>query len=386
MPPKPKPSQWLIFIPLSGLVLTGEQKLEGKYLFGDVNVISRETFLRHFTSLEDNTPTSLATADAYLVLRRKGVVNTRWFDEDRKNEQFMAEAGQRAKQIAALLTLYFLASSDEGVIVRLDDQQFLTQTHFGILGVNDNQERLLVGSYGPLNNTFTKSDPEAPVLSSEGLEQALHQPLVAALTQVFEPKSALGGSLRDSIIQASVRLATAIHAPTYTDQLLGAVTSIEILLSGDEQSPTFKMKQTRLETLIGKNNAEKYEFDQVLRARHAYVHKGEDTTDRRLPLQAICAALHTLLIYAQVAHKLKSKNALITMLDIINLGGKLTSSNPGIPINLDAVQLAPLYDEHPFPYADFVESALETDELYNAGMYDRADRVFDDDELTGDES
>lgn len=385
MPPMPEPSQWLVFIPLSGLVLTGEQNLQGSFLFGDVTVISCETFLKAFASDEDRSSSHDYHGESYLVIRRRGVVNTRWFDEDRINNEFMAGVRSRAKQIASLLTLAFLATSDEGVLVGLSDQLLITRSHFGIHEVKPEGRRLVVGESGPLNETFDKHDPETPTLSWEDLEEALRLPLIAPLTHVFESSQTLDKSLRDSLVQSSVRLATAIHATSYTEQLLGAVTTIEILLSGDEQT-TFKMKETRLATLIGLENAKKYEFKQVLRARHSYVHSGEDITDRRLPLRAICAAIQTLLVYAQLAHKLKTKNALLHLLDIANLGGKLNSSNPGIPVNLDSVNLDLILDRHPLPFADFVEGVIEGDEDFNAGLYDRLDRVFGYDDFEQEDS
>lgn len=376
MPSTPPPTQWIVFFPLDHFHLRDEPDMLNTPLFGDATLVSYETLLRGFPNM-----TYIKAAGAYLAVWRSGVVNMQWFQEDRKNEVFLADARRRASQVAALLSIAFLAMHTEGYLTGLTSQFFDTQEHFAILGFPLDGRGLISSSSGPHLTTFTRCEPELLSFSRTELQIFLNQPLVQNLVHsVSTRKSNFSQSLRQSIVQSCLRLATACHETSYTAQLLGAITSIEILLTGEDQGTSFDLKERRLGILLGQEFLQKYEFKQVLQARHVYVHRGEEQTTRQRALMAIGVALYALLIYTITAQDFDNKNTLLTYLDAVYLNDKLTKSGLNLGTQLISKHLEQVRLNHKLPFLEYVDKTLVFDKEYDAGLYDRFDRVFIDDE------
>ncbi len=361
MPPTPPPSSWVALFPFSGLHIHDEPDMLSTPLFGDATLVSHETVLRAFPNLVKG----IGDADAHIAVRRQGIVNTKWFDEDRKNDVFMAAAQKRANEIAALLAVCVLATSTDGNLTGLANRFGHTQEHFALLRPSDGDGIVAMSSGSPIE-TFSLHETETLFLSKHELRTFLDQPLLQHVTQAISAqKSKLAPALRQSIIQSCLRLASAFYEASYTAQLLGAITSIEILLTGDEQGTSFDVKQRRLGVLLGNAFLEKYEFKKILQARHLYVHQGENETTRSQALMALGVAMYGLFIYAVVAQDIPKKDMLLTYLDAIQLTDKLAAFelNPGFQLTSHYLEQVRL--QHTMPFLTYVDDVIAFDKDYH---------------------
>lgn len=390
MPPTPSPSQWWVFLPFSRLHIQDQSNSLAKPLFDDVTLISAETLLHVFKETfkqheetkrtsDENWFSSITKAETYLAVRRRGIVNTQWFMEDRKNEKFVGEIRQRAAKISALFTIAFLATSTEGHVCGLSDQFRRTNEQMAILEIGPTPKGLVTESFGSSIRTFILDNTDDLFFSREGLLSVLDQPQLRGLSQIMiAQKPNIAKSLYTSTNQACVRLANAIFSNSYTEQLLGAITCIELLLTNENQATGYANINRRLAMLVGENVLEKYEFEKLLNARHSYVHRGEEVQVRKYPLQIISIAIYALLLYANVANQFKRKDSLLTYLDILYLSERLEglgeNQNYEIADNL-LKQLRK--DDKPLIFK-FVDDAIEFDLESEMGLYDRYDRVFVD--------
>lgn len=81
---------------------------------------------------------------------------------------------------------------------------------------------------------------------------------------------------------------------------------------------------SRLDALLGEDYTAQYDAKSVLKARHDYVHEGEEIEGYILPKKAIGLALSSLLRYAEVAQFFRAKDELISYLDFVSKGMKLS--------------------------------------------------------------
>jgi hypothetical protein len=388
MPPTPPPSQWWVFLPFSRLRIQDELDSLTKPLLGDVTLLSVDTLIYVFKknsryhSTEEKTSIRLDfKAATYLAVRRQGVVNTEWFDEDRKNKIFIKEVRQRAMQVSAVFTVVCLATSTEGHLCGLSDQFSNTTEQMALLEID--QSGLTIQSWGyPVDTFDCRGGPDDLTFSIEELQSFLGQPIVKGLVQILTAhKPSIAKSLYTSISQACVRLASAILADSYTPQLLGAITCIELLLTNESQSTRFAKIESRLSTLIGANLLEKYEFENILRARHAYVHRGEVVEARKYPLQVIGIAICALLLCANVAHRFKRKDSFLAYLDMLGLKEKLNGWGDNQASEINHEILDEFKSNLELPIFEFVDYTIEFDHEYDTGLYDRSDRIYSDDEI-----
>src|SRR5262249_11412650 len=99
--------------------------------------------------------------------------------------------------------------------------------------------------------------------SSKKLKKILFKKKCKGLAKALAPqKSPLPQSLANAVTQASIRLADAIHASDSSSRLLGAVTSIEILLA--DQLDGFEMIQRRVLALLGNAAGNRYNSHGIL--------------------------------------------------------------------------------------------------------------------------
>jgi hypothetical protein len=162
-------------------------------------------------------------------------------------------------------------------------------------------------------------------LSRNDLKQTILKEPFKALTSVLLPqKPSLPRSLHKAVEQSSIRLSDALHLASPSARLLGAVTSIEILISNHGDS--YDLYLRRLAALLGDEAIEKYDAKSVLRARHLYVHKGEEIEGYSLPMNAIGLALSCLLRYSEIAQFSHNKTNLLEYLDFVNSGRKLADN------------------------------------------------------------
>jgi hypothetical protein len=93
------------------------------------------------------------------------------------------------------------------------------------------------------------------------------------------------------------------------------VTSTEVLLTHDTGSSNFDLLLQRVKTLLGSEISNRYQLEDVFKARHRVVHRGEEITDETTQLLAVALALACLLRYAEVAQHFLHKTAILDYLD-----------------------------------------------------------------------
>lgn len=226
----------------------------------------------------------------------------------------------RAQRIGALLGLILLAENSHGQTCCLVEQLHRRELRLGMIDFEGGGFIYQSGSGGWSN---TICDPRRNHnLSRDDLKKIIFKEPFEALTAILYPqKPSVPRSLRKAVEQSAIRLADALHFASASARLLEAVTSIEILISNHGDS--YDSNLQRLSALLGEDAIIQYNAKSVLRARHLYVHKGEEIEDYDLPIKAIGLALSCLLRYAELTRFFKDKDSLVEYLDFLNHGQKL---------------------------------------------------------------
>lgn len=376
---KPHPSSWWVFFPLHGLTVDATYDTLGSPLFEGATIISLHYLntLLGQTNGEDHPnsrsgmllgPNTLDLRTAVIAIRQTGVINSHPKIVDVFLERIAIQARRRAQHIAALLTVVLLADSRYGETCGMLEQMLVRTEHLAMLEADQTYQMVSVGSKTAA--CITSGEYETPHLSRSQLEQLLALPHMIGLAQaVTRTRSSYGISLHNSIRQACVRLADAALAVSYSAQLLGAVTSIEILLSGEGEG--FKLLQQRLTQLVGKEAAQHHQLKEIFAARHLYVHQGKEIEQRSHALRALLLALQALLIYTQLATQVKTKHGVLHYLDLSNVAQKLAGEWSTERQTMSQT-LFTLPDCHPaLPFQSYVDDAIEAEEMqqHELAMY-----------------
>ena len=124
-----------------------------------------------------------------------------------------------------------------------------------------------------------------------------------------------------AVREAAVRLADAVHTINPASRLLGAVTSLEILL---DSQPNFNVTQERLLALLGRDLYEEHEARVIFKARHDYVHRGQSNPPPEVADHSIYLALAAILRFSTLSTAFQSnenaKARLRSYLDFVHDG------------------------------------------------------------------
>lgn len=323
---------WWVFYPVKGLDIATEKPELDKPMFEDATLISKRhlgELVRLLRLKERMTPGHDHEQDIYSLLqhatleekyhsmiavKRRGPVN----NDTSAGLQRLGE--KRASTISALLSLALIAESSDWRTCALVEQIHRRNQSLAMLAIDIGSFSLQLGghqSHTILGNPMTVSTAE--------LRRKLDAPALAPLTDVLQPqRPSLAKSLVDSTVESSIRLSDALHSPSAAGQLLGAVTSIEILIS--DQGDSFETTKRRIVSLIGENAFNFYDGDRILNERHLYVHRGIEPSHGTLPTKGTGLALACILQYAQLVPKFSDRHALITYLDFLHLGNRMSDN------------------------------------------------------------
>jgi hypothetical protein len=255
---------------------------------------------------------------SFIAIRRTGVMSFRDF-----RPALVKDSYARAQRIGALLGLILLAENSHGQTCCLVEQLHRRELRLGMIDIEGGGFSYQGGSGGWSN---TICDPRRNHnLSRDDLKKIIFKEPFEALTAILYPqKPSVPRSLRKAVEQSAIRLADALHFASASARLLGAVTSIEILISNHGDS--YDSNLQRLSALLGEGAIIQYNAKSVLRARHLYVHKGEEIEDYDLPMKAIGLALSCLLRYAEATRFFKDKDSLVEYLDFVYHGQRLSDN------------------------------------------------------------
>jgi hypothetical protein len=306
---------WWSLFPIFGLDLLDENYNFSRPLFGDATIISKRHIKQIISQLKLNDDTSFdherdlldhiermvndVDYHSYIAVRRHGTA-----------DNVEKSSSNRAYSISAIVSLMLLASSNDGRTSGLVEQfhrrsKGLTQLDF---------ERSLFGVQTTAYTAFTQKDP-LKIRSEELLTMMQMSPFDSLFKIVIPQTSTLPKSIRMIVMQSAIRLGNALHTAITATHLLGAVTTIEMMLS--EQGEKYDTNKTRLTALLGAETLEHFDYDSVIRSRHLYVHNGIEPEDYKTSRNAVALAMSCLLMYAKITFIFKTKKDILEYLDLV---------------------------------------------------------------------
>ena len=327
---------WWVLFPLKGLAISDEELGLDHAMFGDATILSK-SHLRHLIrllKLNERMPpghdhestilyfmergTSEEESHSILAVRRRGPAELHQPHAGKLPGTHADPLGadHRAAGIAALLAVGLLVDSREwrtcGLVSQIHRQwRFVSMVSPETGGI----------SLGLASGRACTRLKPALLSRSEVLER-LDSGRLRPLTEVLAAqRPSVPRSLSRAVTESAIRLSAALHVPSSSSQLLGAVTSIEILIGASGES--FDTFAKRLQVLAGKDACEYYDADTVLEERHRYVHRGIEPAHGMLPLRALALAVVCLLEYAKLARLFPNRATVLRYLDFHHLGRQL---------------------------------------------------------------
>ena len=329
-------------------------------IFGDATIVSKTGLLltvQHLSrgdrALDRRTMRAYATviesgelhgdADSFVAVRRTGSLN-----HNGRHSELVERARLRAHEIAALLGLVFLAKSTLGVTCGLIEQVHDRQ-RADVTGVSLADKRFYMSLGGGHTSLGVGPGYDSMALSRREIKRMLLRRPFGPLSKAIIPQDrALPRSLRRALSEAALRLSEAVHTTSLSGQLLGAVTSLEILTAA--QSDGFETTARRVRALVGNETADRYGSGAVFRQRHRYVHRGVPVNGPEVSLGAIGLALASLLRYAEIAAQFLNKRQLIDYLDLVGLAARTSRVQDR---EAEGILLSNLFEQGPaweFPF------------------------------------
>lgn len=330
---------WWILYPLRGFDLAEDELDLSTPLFGDATVISRRharalaaaTRINEYASPGHDHEAAVAHIlgnatlgtpfHSFIAVKRAEPRRVSQQDPADRYDEIERLAARRARRIAALLSLSILANHRGWLTCGLVEQTHDTLGRTLAMVAPD------VGGFyvsiGGERYSRTITDPRDLVSwSREQLQTKLHEEPVAPLTAILAPqRPRIASSLEKAVVEAAIHLTGALHQVGLAAQLLGSVTALEILVS-DEADSYVQLKR-RLTALIGEAAFCSFEGEDVLKARHQYVHRGVEPKAPAIALHATGLALCCLLRYAEASSVCGSRTDLLAYLDFLAAGRRV---------------------------------------------------------------
>ncbi len=339
--PKPSRTNWWVFFPILGIILTDELHDLDQPMFGDATLISKSQmaqivpllkFNERGTSGQDNEKfiTELLVKHAtlskefhsYIAVKRKGPSKLYKEKNDKSGHKIVivGQATQRAAQIAALLSLSIISGNQEWKTCGLVSQAGDQIDSIAMISLDTKGFAFQIGG----KQSFTRlADPLR--INREDLRKCIKNNPANVVAAILEPqKSPFGKSLTRSVIESSIRLNEALHSPSPAGQILGAVTAKEILLT--HQGDSYEATTRRIRELVGAPGWEYFEGERIMKERHRYVHQGVEPTHGFLPAKATALGLACLIQFAKLMAFFPNKSAILTYLDFLHMGSRMSTN------------------------------------------------------------
>ena len=322
-------TRWALF-PLKGFDLTNKTADIRKPMFGDGTIVSLThvpTLLARLTKgmkqdraqdLAQTTKSileyvnSVEEFQSFVAVRRTARQNATKHNRGLLSEEpWFRSARKRAREITSGVSLVLLAMNQRGATCGLVEDFGKSSQHFLVLDFETSGFAFQAGgTWGHM----AYARERAIRLTRRQLRARINCRACTALTQVLlYRKAKLSKWLRTILVEASLNLGIAVHATMPEGRLLGAVTAIEILLSDD--FGRFETTKRRLQVIVGQRATQAFKADEVLKSRHAYVHRGQAIADPELPLFAVKLALTCLFRVAETAVRFRSRSEMLDYLE-----------------------------------------------------------------------
>lgn len=327
---------WWIFFPFKGFFPTNKGHDLVRPIFGDITIVTKKHLHQIVPMLKANqrmAPGHDHEKDIHLLLEHtaKGEVfesyiavkrTGRHLSNGSRDNELVRAAKNRAFSVAALLTIVFLCTNKRGETCGLVEQLHRKRKFLTML---DLQEGGFVFQGGGGHSRMILDSRFNIKMSRSELKRFLNQKNFAGLTNILLTQGRnISKSLHNTINQAAIRLADAIHSISPSSQLLGSVTAIEILLS--ELGDPYDVIKKRLSSLIGSDAYALHNGDNIFNARHRYVHRGDEIFEFKMSTEAIVLSILALLNYSNATTKFSSKQDLLNYLDFVISSERISKS------------------------------------------------------------
>lgn len=229
-----------------------------------------------------------------------------------KLRELQAGAERRASEIATALGLVFMR--DVGLVYTSCGLEKVVPDPPSLKdGIVDFETGLL--SFTVAGSPFPYLHPGITQTTREELLARVQGSRFADLCEIvlWPSKKLRKSPLRRVIVQSVDRLARALFAVDSAERLLGAVTAMEILLATG--STKYDRIKDRLLALLGDDVGRVFSAEDVLEARHKYVHEGK-RFEAGLADHAVRLAAAALEIYVMVSKEIRDKESLGRYLDL----------------------------------------------------------------------
>jgi hypothetical protein len=303
--------------PLTGITITDEDAGLDKPIFGDATLFARGqleaiTKLIPPSSYRDGNrsayfggPFAEKGIHSFLAVRRQS-----YFDPEH-DVDFEKDFNPRVYELTSLIALAVLIYSNRLETCCLTEDFAGNQRSQLYVAPGSGSMESVSGDWSLMHLSLGVS------YSREELLTLLKRPEILCLSEILLPqKKTISSSLYQAASQATIRLAEVFHTLKPVNQLLGAVTALELLLG--EHGDSFDVLQRRAVALLGESFIKEVGLKEVLQHRHLYVHRGQTFEDRNIPLRGASIAAAALLKFADLASKVPDKMSLLNYLDFVS--------------------------------------------------------------------
>jgi hypothetical protein len=327
-------TNWWVFFPILGIEITDEQHDLDQPIFGDATLVSKSHIAQivpllklneQGTSSHDNEKfimdlliehaTLRKKFRSYIAVKRKGLASLHGEKRvgDGNSIVIVEKAAHRAAQIVALLALSLISNSSEWETCGLVSQAEDEIDSIAMIALEARRFAFQTSA----KQSFTRI-AEPLRITREKLRNYIADSAFADVAAILKPqKSLFGKSLSRAVIESSIRLTEALHSHSSAGKLLGAVTSMEILIS--HQGDSYEATMRRIRELVGEPGWEQFEGERVINERHRYVHQGLEPSHGLMPAKATALGLACLIQFAKLVKIFPHKTAILKYLDFLNM-------------------------------------------------------------------
>lgn len=297
------------------------------FMFGNATIANGEDIRNYlktveileFNTEEDYTKLNYQFPDTQSFI----IVSVPHFFSDKTAQEITKTANRRAGQIAGLIYFYFLFASNLTYVISLANEiHYISGSNYRYYNSEGKQGETELNTKGEYRTCF--ANPYFEYTINELLKE-LNKPPYLFITEMIIKKE---GKHFDTISNSLVNFYRTSNVPSPITQLLGSVTSIELLLGDDTQK--YNYIKNRVKTLLGdevyfrfienkeiaREKIKTKELVGVFDKRHEVVHKAE-SCDENDAFRAMNLYCFTLLGYCKIAAKFSSKVEVCLYLDLV---------------------------------------------------------------------
>ncbi len=277
------------------------------FIFDDATLVNKSQFKKmtdSFSNFKDNYP-DFDSDTTYLLVQSFGKISK---DVHLLDNEMQNKAVQRAYEVAGFINLVFQYLTNHKYSIVLEKQY--NPKYYSRLKIFSNYgHRSRHESF--TNGEFKMLSPKQPfVFSRTNLLKIFNSERFTSLYEIVKSKSKKSKHIKSAITNFYLN----INIPNSISQLLGSVTTLEILLKDETSYSNFRK---RLETIIDprlKKLVIKDSKDSIIDKRHEVIHEGA-ICDKNFAQKAIILTTITLLNYSNFYDINKSKKEFCENID-----------------------------------------------------------------------